>query len=194
MEKLLNALREALAQLGLDETAIEAALQEAVKKAEGTEEEPQSGDPAEEPTEGDVPPTDVLPPEGSDEVVPSDVPPSADPTTVDVPPTEGDQVPPVEGEVVPPVDPVPPAPAFDPTEMLGQIAELSSKLDEQVKANEGLMSRIAALEEGLKKAGVIEDGNSVTEVGDPNPAAAPTNPTSDVLGDVISKLNGGKKF
>ncbi len=192
MEKLLNALRETLAQLGLDETAIEAALQEAVKKAEGTEEDPQSGDPAEKPTEGDVPPTDVLPPEGSGEVVPSDVPPSADPTTVETQPTEGDPVPPVE-ETVPPTDPVPPAPVADP-ELLGQIAELSSKLDEQIKANQGLQARIDALEEGLKKAGVIEEGNSVTEVGDPNPAATPQNPTNDVLGDVLSKLNGNKRF
>lgn len=189
MEKLLNALRETLAKLGLDESAIDAALKEAVAMAESTEEDQQSGDPASEPTEVEVPPTEAPVEEGKEEE--GEVAPSSEPETVEVPPTE--EVPPVapEGEV-PPAEPV--APAFDPTDLIGMVTDLQGKLDEQLKANQGLVARIDALEEALKAAKVIDDGNPVTEIGDPNPSAAPQNPTSDVLGDVMAKLNGNKRF
>ena len=189
MEKLLNALRETLAQLGLDEQAINAALEEAVAKAT-TEDNPSEGDPALPPAEGDVPP---LTPEVPVDEVPSDVPPSADLPTDDVPPAEGDVVPPEE--VVPPVAPAEPAvPPFDPTPILEQMTSLQGELEEYKKANEGLLARVQSLEEALKNAGVISEGNPVNEVGDVLPSAAPQSPTDDVFGDVMREINGGKRY
>lgn len=189
MEKLLNALRETLAQLGLDEQAIDAALEEAMAKASAEEDPAPASDPEVPSQEGGVPPTE---PEVPVEEVPSEVP-SADLPTDEVPPTEGEPVPPEE--VVPPVEPeVPPVPPFDPTPILEQVNALQGQLDEYKKANEGLLARVQSLEEALKSAGVISEGNPVNEVGDERPSAAPQSPTDDVFGDVMRELNGGKRY
>ena len=189
METLLNALRETLAKLGLDEQAIEAALQEAVAKAEGEENPSPDGDPLPNPPEGDVPP---LPPDVPVDDVPSDVPPSADLPTDDVPPTEGEPVPPTDP--VPPVEPdVPAVPPFDPTPLLEQVNALQGQLDEYKKANEGLLARVQSLEDSLKAAGVI-DGSVASEVGDALPGAAPQSPTDDVFGSVLNELNCGRRY
>ena len=190
MEKLIEALRETLAKLGLDEGAIEAALQEAVDKASAEEDPQPSGDPVPPTDASDVPP---LPPEEPVDETPSVVPPSADL------PVEEAQVPPTEEEVpptgdVPPAEPAPVAPPFDPTALLNQVTTLQSQLDEQIKANNGLVERVQALEDALKKAGVIDGNNPTTTVGDELPSAAPQNPTEDVLGSVLSELNGHKRF
>ena len=191
MDKLLDALRETLAKLGLDESAIDAALQEAIAKAEGSEENPVEGDPAPAPTEGDVPPTDIppsdVPTEGEGDVAPSD-----EPNPADVVPPEGD-VPPVDVPVEP--EPAPaPIPPFDPAPLLEQITALQGALDEEKKANEGLSARVQALEEALKKAGVIDGSSPIAEVGDGMPGAAPTNPTEDVFSNVLAEINGKKTF
>lgn len=189
MEKLIEALRETLAKLGLDEGAIEAALQEAVDKASAEENPQPSGDPV--PTDE----SDVLPPLPPEE--PVDETPSEE-QSADLPVEEA-QVPPTEEEVpptedVPPLEPTPAVPPFDPTELIGQVTNLQGQLDEQIKANEGLVARVQALEDALKNAGVIDGSNPTTEVGDSFPSAAPQNPTEDVLGSVLSELNGHKRF
>lgn len=187
MDKLIESLRETLAKLGLDEGAIDAALEEAIAKAQA-EENPGEGDP--------VPPTEPteespLPPEELVEEAPSESPSEELPVEDAQVPTE-EEVPPTEP--VPPVEPAPAIPPFDPTELIGQVTTLQSQLEEAIKANEGLQARVQALEEALKTAGVIDGSNPTTEVGDALPSAAPQNPTDDVLGSVLSELNGRKRF
>ena len=190
MDKLIEALRETLAKLGLDEQLITAALDEAVAKATSVEEAPAEGNPTEEPIPEEVPPTTP-----TDELTetPSEAP-SADLPAEEVAP-EGEQVPPTEE--VPPTEPTLPGPApapFDPTELIAQVEEVSNANAELKKANEGLVARVQALEEALKNAGVIDGSSPATEVGDTLPSAAPQNPTDDVLGSVLSEINGHKRF
>lgn len=192
MDKLIEKLSEILAKLGLDEDAINGVIAELsdVAKEEAVEEDSaKDGDPTETTQDEAVPP---LPPEevvneAPTEELNSDVP--AD----EVPPVEG-EVPP-ESEQVPPVEPpAPQVPPFDPTELINQVNDLGAKLEEQVKANEGLLARIGSLEEALKGAGVIDGESTASEVGDPNPSTAPGNPTEDVFQDVLNDLNGRKRF
>lgn len=184
MDKFIEKLVGILASIGLDEDKIN----EVVAKLSDTtpdevvEENPKEGDPADQPNEQEdqqpTPPTPVEE-EGAGNLPPSDEPAPVDAPTVlaegDVPPTDQTQ---------------PPVPPFDPTQLIEQISGLSTQLDEVKKANEGLVARCGALEEALKKAGVIEEGSTTTQVGDPLPSAAPQSPTDDVLADVLSELNG----
>jgi len=192
MDKLIDALRETLSKLGLDEEKIEAAIQEAVAKASAEGDPNPSGDPVPpEPNSDPVPPVDPVDgKEGEGGEPTSD---SSNPD--DVPPAEGDPVPPAE-DSTPPVEPdvvpvagqsVPEVPPFDPAPLLAEIDELK-------KANKGLLARVDSLTEALKTAGVIDDSNPVAEVGDPLPAAAPSSPTDDVMSSVLNKLNGNQKF
>lgn len=190
MEKLIESMRKTLAELGLDEKTIDAAIEKAVADAQSEEDPQPSGDPV-PPTE----PTDELPvpPVPPGEEAPGEEP-SPDPSAVDaqVEP-EGDPIPPQE---VPPVEePTPaPVPPFDPTELIAKVDEVTQANEELKKANEGLLQRVASLEEALKAAGVIDGSSLAQSVGDENPAAAPQNPTSDVFSDTLKELNGNKRF
>jgi hypothetical protein len=192
MEKLIESMRKTLAELGLDEETINAAIEKIVADAQSEENPQPSGDPV-PPTE----PTDELPvpPVPPEEEVPGEGP-SPDPSAVDAQvESEGDPIPPQE---VPPVEEPTPAPApvppFDPTELIAKVEEVTQANEELKKANEGLLQRVASLEEALKKAGVIDGSSLAQSVGDENPAAAPQNPTSDVFSDTLRELNGGKRF
>ena len=184
MDKFIEKLVGILTSLGLAQETIDEVVAQlsAPTTEEVVEEKPVEGDPTEQPAEeGD--PQDVPPTEEGKEGV-GELPPSEEPAPVEVPTEES-------GQPLPPQE-LPPAPApapFDPTELIGQITELQNQLGEVKKANEGLVARCGALEEALKKAGVIEEGSTATEVGDPLPAAAPQSPTDDVLADVLSELN-----
>lgn len=192
MEKLIESMRKTLAELGLDEKTIDAAIEKAVTDAQSEEDPQPSGDPVPptDPTDGlpvpPVPPGEEVPGEGQ----------SPDPSAVENPvESEGDPIPPQD---VPPVGepntaptPVPP---FDPTELIAKVDEVTQANEELKKANDGLLQRVASLEEALKAAGVI-DGNSLAQsVGDENPTTAPQNPTTDVFSDTLRELNGCKRF
>lgn len=188
MDKVIEALRGILASLGLDDVAIESVVQQlsalAIQEA-GTEENPENGNPVEEQVPADVPlvpPTDVVDEGGSDVPPNTELPPEENPAPVE------------EIQQVPPTSDVPPVPPFDPTELIARLDEVVNVNEELKKANEGLLARVQALEEALKTAGVIEGNNTVTEVGDSYPTAAPQSPTDDVLGSVLSELNGHKRF
>ncbi len=189
MEKLIEALRETLAKLGLDEEAINAALEEAMAKAESEENPAPASDP-------DVPTEDVVvPPETPSEPAEegaSDVPSADLPPVEDAVPPEAQDVPPEE--VVPPADPAPAPAPVDPTDLIKQIGDLTGQLAEYKKANDGLMARVQSLEEALKKAGVIDGSEPTTTVGDELPSSAPQNPTDDVFSDVLREMNGGRRF
>lgn len=192
MDKLLDALRETLAAKGFDDSAIEEILKETVAKAEGEGDPEPSGDPQPNPTGGDVPPTPADEPVPEGEGDPTQVADPIPPSEGDVPP-EGDPVPPQD--VPAPVDPIPAptVPPFDPTELIAQISDLTGKLDEEHKANEGLVARIQSLEEALKNAGII-DGSVASQVGDQLPSDNPQEPTEDVFSETIRQLNGGRRF
>ena len=189
MDKLIEKLVGILAKLGLSEEQVN----EVVTELTAEENPAPVGDPApDQPSEGDVPPADPAQVDEGDGKSQSEEPNPNEAASVKegetvVPPSEGD-VPPGEGEPVAPAEPVvPDVPPFDPAPLLAEMEEMK-------KANEGLLSRIAALEEALKNAGVIDESSQVNQVGDENPSAAPQNPTNDVFGDVLKEINGKKRF
>lgn len=190
MDKLIQALTEILASVGLDAETIDAVVGKLSAIAEDESDEENTVEVApttDEPTTDEVPP---LPPEPTDEgngETQSDEPsPDEVEATEEVPPVPTEEVTPVEPtpDVVPPVEE--PQPPFDPSPLLSAIEELQ-------KANEGLIARVESLEEALRVAGVLDGENPATQVGDPNPSQTPQNPTNDVFNDVLRELNGNKR-
>lgn len=184
MDKLIQAISETLAKLGLDEDTIKAATEEIMSKAgesESSEEVATDVDnPPAEPAEQEVPPTEPEASAGPQEVIP----PEGEPSSDTVPPApEGEQVPPTEEPALPPV---PEVPQFDPTELL-------AKLDELSKANEGLMSRVQSLEDALKKAGVVDE-SSQSQVGDDTPNVPGEPSDTDILNEQLKFMNGRKQY
>ena len=185
-ERLAKKLAKLLVKVGLNEDkAAEIVDEVAVELAEeGTP----GGDPV--PPEGDpIPPT---PPEEE---------PSGDPIPQEEPDQEpepqGDPVPPDEGAIPPEVPPqevppqevppeLPPIPQADPTE----IEALKAELEEQKKANEGLLARVDSLEKALKAAGILEGTPESVGV-EPNPTLpdAP-NGQGAILDEVLKQING----
>lgn len=182
MEKLIEKLREILAGLGLDENSIEKVVEELSQTAadEVAEENAQSADPVESTEVTEEVSTDT--PEAPVEEGEGEPAPVAEPNPVEAAAVEGDPVPPQEAQTAP-------APAFDPAPILAKLDELSSDNAELRKALEGSEARVAALEEALTKAGVIDKNDTPVEVGDPLPSADPQSPTEDALGSVLDFLN-----
>ena len=186
-ERLAKKLAKLLVKVGLNEDkAAEIVDEVAVELAE--EGNPEVNDPV--PPEGDpIPP---LPPEEepSGEPIPQEEP-GQEPAPQEVPvpplPPEG-AVPPevpqeVPGQEVPPE--VPPIPQTDPTELEAVKAEL----EEQKKANEGLLARVDSLEKALKAAGILEGTPESVGV-EPNPTLpdAP-NGQGAILDEVLKQIN-----
>ena len=189
MDKLIQAISETLAKLGLDEDTVKAATEEILSKAEGEpsseEGAPSDVNPPEEPNPGDVPPADESASAGPQE----DVPPADLPPSDTVPPVDGvgDVPPEVPGDLPPEGGDVPPAvPPFDPTELL-------AKMDELQKANEGLIARVQSLEEALKTAGVVDE-SAQSQVGDDTPNVPGEPSDTDIFNEQLKFLNGRKVY
>lgn len=190
-ERLARKLAKLLVKVGLNEDkAAEIVDEVAVELAE--EGNPEVNDPV--PPEGDpIPP---LPPEEepSGEPVPQEEPgqepePQGEPVPPlppegAVPPEVPQEIPQeVPGQEVPPE--VPPIPQTDPTELEAVKAEL----EEQKKANEGLLARVDSLEKALKAAGILEGTPQSVGV-EPNPTLpdAP-NGQGAILDEVLKQIN-----
>jgi len=146
--------------------------QEEAEEPSGEQEEKgeEEGEPSQE--EGEPAPESVpeIPEEPQPELPPEEVVPVEEPPVEEVP-----------GEV-PPVD-VPPQYVS-----LEEFAEVKNELEEQKKANEGLLSRISSLEEALKKAGVI-DASSDSSVGLDDPQAPGSRVVDTTMDDVLREIN-----
>lgn len=161
----IEKLKETLKANGIDEEKIE-------KIIDDLEKEPAEGEPTPNPNEnpdpsqGEGEPAEGEPAPNPEEEKPDDENPSENnegdpneegglPPDVEVPPTPNpEELPPdVPPSDVPPVEPtpveVPPAPSFDPTELI-------EKVEEQGKTIEGLLARIDSLQDALKGAGILE--------------------------------------
>lgn len=185
-ERLAKKLAKLLVKAGLDEDKVDDIVGQV--EEELAEEGTQGGDPV--PPEGDpIPPT------------PTQEEPSGDPIPQEEPDQEpepqGDPVPPDEGAIPPEVPPqevppqevppeLPPISQADPTE----IEALKAELEEQKKANEGLLARVDSLEKALKAAGILEGTPESVGV-EPNPTLpdAP-NGQGAILDEVLKQING----
>ena len=194
-EEQLQKIRESLLANGVPEDVVEFTI--ADLKGEVKEEnapEGNEGDPTEPTEEGnpdvqapadDNPPAPVAEPEGEPA-------PAVEPPVEEVPPVVEEQVPPEVPPVEqPPVEEVPPAvPGYD--EIRALVDELTAQLEEQKKANDGLIKRVESLEEALRVSGVLVDENETTPVGDETPKAPANNPDDDPIDGILAQLNGHK--
>lgn len=187
-ERLARKLAKLLVKVGLNEDkAAEIVDEVAVELAE--EGSPEVNDPV--PPEGDpIPP---IPPE--EEPSGDPIPPEPGPAPIEEEPEpEGEPVPPLppEGAIpqeptpeLPPEVPQPPIPTIDPSIVEG----LKGELEEQKKANEGLLARVDSLEQALKAAGILE--------GTPQSVGVESNPTlpdapngqGAILDEVLKQIN-----
>ena len=187
----LYKLTKILAKLGLDDDKIDEIVDE-VLEATSEEGAPEGVNPEEiAPAPIEEEPTEVVE-ETTPTEEPQELPPELPPEEVVEDPAPGSvdevvnnfaqEVAPQE-EVAPTPDQPLPTPIADP-----RIDELVAQLEEQKKANEGLVARITSLEDALKKAGVIEGSPSI---GDERPTLPNSiNDQGDILGDVLKQLNG----
>lgn len=197
-EKLEKKLKKILAKAGLDEDKIDKVIDDV------------EGELAEEDTPDDVDPEESAPNPESEEVEepneePSEEEPQVEENPAPSPSDENGVVPGSNEEAVgglveglqpevPPQPPIPPeeevvtpAPAPVPQIDPGQIQDLISKVEELTKARDGLLNRVASLEDALKKAGVIE-GSPV--VGDERPTLPESaNGQGDLLKEVLAQIN-----
>ena len=84
------------------------------------------------------------------------------------------------------------APGYDDSELRGLVGELTAQLEEQKKANDGLIKRVESLEEALRVSGVLVDENETTPVGDETPKAPANNPDDDPIDGILAQLNSHK--
>lgn len=195
-ERLLEKLRKILGKLGVEEGKIENIIDEVANEGEEVDvanepapEEPT--EPTEEPmpeeTEGEGVAEDNAPiPEPVEEspVVEEPQPPVEEPSQ-DVNPADliPNGEPPVEQPM--PEEPVPPVPSMEDhtQELLGQIDELQ-------KANEGLITRIDALEKALKDSGIMTEEKGGVDVGVDNSRTPSNEEIYDPMPSVLSMING----
>jgi hypothetical protein len=186
-EKLLKKLKKLLTKAGVEDEKIddivsqldEKDTEEPVVEKEGeTTEvvEPPIDDAIDEPVDGlNHSNNDNLPPVEEDNAQNKEI--VEDETAVDNAPVDENPVPPVNDEVVEQVEPS--QPEFD----------AESKLAEANNVIEGLKSRIDALEDALRKAGILED-EKVDEVG-VDQTYLPSNDVEDnSFNSVLNDLNG----
>lgn len=187
----VEKLKTVLAELGVEEEKIAAAvevLMETDDEIEGKGKEPSTSE--ETPTE-EVPvenPEEVKEGEGEGKAPTEEVPPASEsvpPATEELPP-----VPPVDEPPLPPTEEVPPAiePELPPMVSLEEFEQVKNQLEETRKANEGLQARLSSLEEALKSAGIIE-GSIESSVGFDDPSAPGRNVSDTTLDDVIAEIN-----
>lgn len=188
-EKLEKKLLKILAKAGLDEEKANEIVEE-VKSAVSEEDAPDSTDPEDTPNpegqetnEGNDQEGTTPPPSEEGEIPP--VPP--------VPPTE-EQVPPAPAPEVPPAEIPPEVPPAVPT-VNPNLQKALALLEEQQKANQGLLARVNALEEALRSAGIIE-GSAPQTVGveTPTPLPESINNQGNILSDVLAQINGKSKL
>ena len=186
-ERLAKKLAKLLVKAGLDEDKVD----DIVGQVE--EELAEEGTPGDDPVppEGDpIPPTPDQEEKGGDPAPNEDPQPSpqADPEPQGDPvpplPPEGDPQPEPGPELPPEVVP-PPAPTIDPS----VVEELRGALEEQKKANEGLLARVDSLEQALKAAGILEGTPSVGVEPNPTLPDAP-NGQGAILDEVLKQING----
>lgn len=202
-EKLAKKLAKILAKAGLDEDQVNNIISE-VEEAVAEEVTPDGGNPdpnAQVPPsdengndvppapEGDVPPSEVVPPIPNEEVVPQDDDGSIDSALAQLAAQEQGVTPPTD---VPPtpdpnqgLPPTPPIPQVDPT----KIEQLINDLGEANKTIEALSSRINSLEEALKSAGVITSNSAL---GDETPHITKNASADqvDAFDDILNVING----
>lgn len=157
-EKLEKKLKKLLSKAGIDETKIEEVIADlndettVEDEVEETVSEVSNDAPIEEtPTEPETPventtDEEVAVAEDEGEVAPSD----DAPESVEAMPTPEETEQPL-----PPVEEVAPEVAPQPSELENKIAELT-------KANDGLKAHLSALEDALKKAGILENETEIS--------------------------------
>lgn len=167
-EELLTQLREVLAKKGVDEGIIEETVAEL--KGESVEEEP-----VEEVVEELVEePVEEVVDEAKGETV------EEEPVVEEVA-TESTEEPVVES-------------AFDPTELYARLDEYKGEIDELKKANEGLLARISALEEGLSKAGVIDEAQPTANTERGSESAPSTEDLGNPMDNFMAKVKANKRY
>lgn len=190
----IEKLRAVLADLGIEEEKIEAAIEalseeEPVEeKSEGEGEEPSTSDV--EPKEEDAKPEDV-PVEGEGDVDPSQDEVPAEPVSVPEEVVPEEVVPEVEEPEVPVEDgaelPVEVAPEQPPVVSLEDFEQVKSDLEETKKALDGLKATNESLLEALRSAGVIS-GGQLPELGHDDPSA-PVTRVDDTMDSVLREIN-----
>jgi len=205
-EKLAKKLKKILAKAGLDEEKIDEVVDE-VESATSEEDIPDdvnhvdegaptpSDEPVEEPSDEEVPPKEQ----------PVEEPPVEEPPVEEVPPVEVPPVPAQPGDgsiesvvndfvngVAPQEEPQPEVPPevapIVPPQADPQVQDLLARVEELSKANEGLLTRIASLEDALRQAGII-DGTQ--ELGDERPTLPENanNGQGNILNDILKQIN-----
>ena len=79
-------------------------------------------------------------------------------------------------------------------ELQARVDELGGTLDELQKANEGLLARIAALEEALTNAGVIDRQNQVADTQGTFQQAQANENLENPMDKFLAKVKGNKRY
>lgn len=199
-DEQLTKIRESLSASGIPADVVEFTISDitAEEESKKPEEETSQGDPTGNPEEGN--PDDQSAENGNPEETPAEEgtgepAPAAEPVVEEIPPVPEGALPPQPEEVPPTPEAAAPAPeaaaGYDDTELRGLVQDLSSQLEEEKKANAGLLARIDSLEEALKKGGYLDDSGT-TPVGDETPKAPAQVPVDEPIDDILAQINSHK--
>lgn len=200
-KELLEKLREVLGKHGIEEEVIsevekelseetpaeEPEVEEVVEE-ESAAPEPVEGEEGDEPSQDEVTPPAEEPVAEEGEPAPIEEP--VEEPAEEIAPEETPAEEPLP-EGIEEVDPAIESSEMAPTDNSGELEDLRSELKEQRAANEGLKARIDALEDALKKAGVMgESDEGGREVGIDDGTRTPDfHDDEDDLDAVVASLN-----